>query len=169
MIYKYCGNFERSNLELTCEKEYLTELDSYFLREGKLKILIYKCSKCGGLWKMIEYKNVQKWLQVNEVVSNEYAPFETQNYFPVEYFEIAEVYFYDNSVQCGNPKECEKYSGLTCSLKSLTFVEKIQEGDAGCYSIKEETYVCDKCKNRWALKEEFDSHHGYARSAKRIN
>ena len=169
MIYKYCENFERSNLELNCEKDDLTELDSYFLREGKVRVLIYKCSKCSGLWKMTEYQNVEKWLQVDEVTLKEYISFDSPNYYPIEYFEFAEAYFYDNSLQCGNPKECEKYSGLTCSPKNLNFVEKIMEGDAGCYNIKEEIYECNKCENKWILKEEFDTHHGYANSAAKIN
>ena len=170
MIYKYCNTNSIRNLNLSCSHGDLSKLDSYKLRNNEFEIEIFHCKRCNGLWKKTKFNNIEKWLQVGEVTvnQNEYIPFDFIGYYPIEYFEVDEAYIYDTSIFCGNPKEFRKYHGLTCSPKSLTLIEKVSEEDIGCCSSKTERFICSKCGTKWELTEDYDTHHGYARSAKKI-
>lgn len=170
MIYNYCVSNTTKNLNLSCDIYSISKIHSYDLRNGEFQIEIYKCNQCKGLWKRTKFNNITKWLKVGDVTmkQEEYVPFDSVGYYPIEYFETDEAYVYDNSIFCGNPKEFKKYHGLTCSPKTLSIIEQIETEDIGCYSSKTEVCSCKKCGTKWKLIVIFDSHHGYARSAKKV-
>lgn len=84
-----------------------------------------------------------------------------QSSYPI-YFEEEEAYFYENSLFCGNPAETKKYKNLTCSLKTLDFVEQLLFEDIGANYWKQNVYKCKKCDTLWLLKEEYDSQRGFS-------
>ena len=144
-------------------------MDSYSLRNNEFQVEIFICQKCNGLWKKTLFNNFIKWLKVGDVTikQNEYIPFDSVGFYPIEYFEIDEAYDYDNSIFCGNPKETKSFSGLTCSPKTLNLIEKTNEEEVIGWKTKTEIFVCSKCLTKWEITEEFDSHHGFAKTAKK--
>ncbi|MCP1994590.1 Zn-finger nucleic acid-binding protein [Flavobacterium sp. HSC-61S13] len=135
-----------------------------------MHIQIYQCSCCNGLWKRTTFNEIDKWLEVGEVTvaQENYIPFDQYGYYPIEYFTTDEAYYYDNTIYCGNPQETKTIHNLRCTPKTLILLEIIKEENGGCSSIKEEMYQCKKCQTKWLITEEFDTHHGYAKSAKKI-
>jgi hypothetical protein len=111
MIYNYCNSNNRDNLSLSCESKNLQQIHSYNLRNEEMQIEIFECAKCNGLWKKTTFSNSTKWLQVEEVTvnQNEYIPFDSVGFYPIEHFEIEEAYIYDNSIFCGDPKETKSF------------------------------------------------------------
>ena len=168
MIYNYCNSVVTKGLNLTCNKSDLKKIDSYTLRNNEFIVDIFICEKCNGLWKKTLFNNEIKWLKVGDVTvsQNEYIPYGSVGYYPTEYFEIEEAYNYDNSIFCGSPQETKSYKGLTCSPKTLKFINKIKEIDCG--RLKTEIFICNKCQTKWEITEEFDSQHGYMNRAKKL-
>jgi hypothetical protein len=170
MIYTYCNSNKKKQLELSCENNNLKKIHNYTLRDNEILIEIYTCSKCNGLWKKVTFNKLTKWLKVGDVTvkQEEYIPFDSVGFYPIEHFEIEEAYDYDNYIFCGNPKETKFYSRLTCSPTNLILIDKINEKEAIGWSTKTEIFKCSKCDTKWEITTEFDSHHGYATSAKII-
>lgn len=170
MIYDYCNSNIRENLILSCEIKNLQKIHSYSLRNDEMQVAIFKCKNCNGIWKQTTFNNSTKWLQVGEATVNQedYIPYDSSGYYPIEYFEIEEVYDYDNSIFCGHRKETKSYRGLTCSPKTLKLIEKTNEIEVIGWKTKTEIFVCSKCQTKWEITEEFDTQHGYAKTAKKI-
>jgi hypothetical protein len=136
MIYTYCNSNKKKHLELSCESNNLKKIHNYTLRNNEILIEIFTCSKCDGLWKKMTFNKLTKWLKVGDVTvkQEEYIPFDSVGFYPIEHFEIEEAYDYDNSIFCGNPKETKFYNRLTCSPKNLILIDKINEDEG---SMKE--------------------------------
>lgn len=144
----------------------LIELDNFEGHELGLTLRIYKANNV--LIKKCEYNNETEWLEIGENTDLKRLD-KLDRYFPLVFFTVFEAKKYGYIIPCNYVGEILTYHGLSCDPEDLELIELISFDEAIGNHLKVETFECPKCKERWLIEEEYDSHHGYTRKCTRLN